>query len=91
MQAGAQHERFVVSELHAATPSADKIEGINIPYPPPLTKEELARHMRVGLRTVDNWIASRRVPYIKIGRLVRFRLSDVERALKRYTVEEVSI
>jgi excisionase family DNA binding protein len=80
-----------VSKSHTAAPSAAKIEGTDNSYPSPLTKEELARHMRVGLRTVDNWIASRKIPYIKLGRLVRFRLDDVERALKRYTVEEVTL
>jgi len=60
-------------------------------YPRPITKAELARYLDVSPRTVDNYISSRRIPYIKIGRLVRFRLADVERALKRYTVEEISI
>ena len=56
-----------------------------------MTKAELAEFLDVSLRTVDSYISSRRIPYIKIGRLVRFRLPDVERALKRYTVEEVRL
>jgi hypothetical protein len=29
--------------------------------------------------------------YIRLGRLIRFRIEDVERALRRYTVEEVKL
>jgi len=69
----------------ASIPEADNF------YPRPMTKAELANFLNVSARTVDNYISSRRIPYIKIGRLVRFRLADVERALKRFTVEEVRL
>ena len=75
-----------MSTSYAATPSADKLEGIARP----ITKTELAQFLGVSLRTVDAYVSSRRIPYIKLGRLVRFRLPDVERALKRFTVEEVT-
>lgn len=89
---GAQHERIVVSKTQTAAPLADKIEGIDIPYPRPLTKAELAKHLQVCPRTVDYLMARRKIPFIKLGgRIVRFRLTDVERALQRYTVEEVSL
>jgi excisionase family DNA binding protein len=55
------------------------------------TKAELARFLNVSPRTVDNYVASRKIPFLKLGRLVRFRLADVERALKRYTISEVSL
>jgi excisionase family DNA binding protein len=73
---------------HAAQPSAGKFEDI---YRRPITKIELAEFLSVSLRTVDGYVSSRRIPYIKLGRSVRFRLADVERALKRYTIEEVSL
>jgi excisionase family DNA binding protein len=61
-------------------------------YSRPLTKIELADYLRVSPRTIDYYIAGRKIPFIKLGpRLVRFRLADVERALKRYTVEEISL
>jgi excisionase family DNA binding protein len=55
----------------------------------PLTRLELAAFLKVSPRTIDNYVASRRIPYIRMGRIVRFRIADVERALNRYTVEEV--
>lgn len=70
-------------------PSADNVEG-NINWRP-ITKPELAKYMRVGERTIDYWIAARKIPYFKIGRLVRFSLPAVEKALSRYEVKEVSL
>jgi excisionase family DNA binding protein len=57
----------------------------------PITKDELGEFLKVSARTVDTYIATRRIPYIKIGRLVRFKLADVEKALSRYTIEEVRL
>jgi excisionase family DNA binding protein len=57
-----------------------------------MTKAELAEYLGVSPRTVDNYVSGRKIPFIKLGsRLIRFRLADVDRALKRYTVEEVSL
>lgn len=74
-----------------AEPLADKFRAIGIPYQRPMTKAELAEFLRVSDRTVDNYVIGRVIPYIKLGRAVRFRLADVEKALSRYTVKEVSL
>ena len=56
------------------------------------TKREVAREYGVSLRTVDTWIAQKKIPFMKLSpRLVRFDLDAVERALARYTVKEISI
>jgi hypothetical protein len=55
------------------------------------TKADLAREQQVSIRTVDKWIAERKIPFKKLSpRLVRFDLDAVARALDRYTVEEVT-
>lgn len=55
------------------------------------TKREVAREYGVSLRTVDTWIAKKKIPFMKLSpRLVRFDLDAVERALGRYTVKEIS-
>jgi excisionase family DNA binding protein len=54
-------------------------------------KPGLAEHLKVCQRTVDYLMARRAIPYMKIGRLVRFRIADVERALKRFSVEEIKL
>jgi excisionase family DNA binding protein len=51
-----------------------------------LTKKELAPHLRVGPRTIDEWMRAGRIPFLKIGKSVRFRLGDVLEKLGQYRV-----
>ena len=47
------------------------------------TKREMARLLKVSVRTVTLMMHRGELAYLKIGgRLVRFRLADVERSLK---------
>jgi excisionase family DNA binding protein len=78
------------SSSAVAEPSADNFKG-DIPYWRPMTKAELRDYLRVSDRTVDNYVSGRVIPYIKIGRAVRFRLADVEKALARYTIKGISL
>lgn len=59
--------------------------------PPLITKQELAKDLRVGCRTIETWVAERRIPVVKLGfRTQRFSLHDVRRALRlHWTVKEV--
>ena len=55
-----------------------------------LTKRELAAALNVCERTIDNWVAQKRIPYLRLSaRLLRFNLAKVEAALARYEVKEV--
>jgi hypothetical protein len=55
------------------------------------TKAMVAAEHGVSLRTVNCWMAERRIPFKKLSpRLVRFDLDAVEKALARYTVKEIS-
>ena len=49
-----------------------------------LTKNELAMKMCMKLRTIDNWMKDGRLPYLKIGKTVRFEYSSVMERLKTY-------
>jgi excisionase family DNA binding protein len=42
-----------------------------------LTKHELAERLRVSSRTVDVYMRNKRLPFLKIGKTVRFRWTDV--------------
>ncbi len=53
-----------------------------------VTKPELARHIKVSPRTIDNWIAAKRIPVLRLGRSIRFNLANVEAALNRFEVKE---
>jgi excisionase family DNA binding protein len=40
--------------------------------------EQLATHLGVGRRTVQNMVRDRRVPFVKVGRSTRFRPAEIE-------------
>lgn len=48
-----------------------------------LTKAQLAERVGVSMRTLESWMAKRMIPYVKIGKTVRFRWLDVEDTIKR--------
>jgi excisionase family DNA binding protein len=60
------------------------------PYTRLLTKDELAKIIRKKRRSVEGLMADHKIPYLKIGHNVRFRLRDVEKALEKFVVKEVT-
>jgi excisionase family DNA binding protein len=55
-----------------------------------LSKQELALVIGVSPRTIDNWIAQKRIPFIRLSaRLIKFNLERVKAALARYEIKEV--
>ena len=55
-----------------------------------LSKRELAAVLGVSARTIDAFVADRRIPRLRLSpRLTRFSLPKVEAALARYEVREV--
>ena len=43
-----------------------------------LTKAEVAAYAQCTTRCIDNWMRFGYLPYFKIGRTVRFKISDVD-------------
>lgn len=43
-----------------------------------LTADEVAAMLRCSRRSVTNYATRGEIPHVRIGRLIRFRLSDVE-------------
>jgi len=60
-------------------------ERIEFPASPDYeTKSQVARRLNVSVRTVDNLMKQRRLPFIKLtSKLVRFPKSDVDAYLAR--------
>ena len=55
-----------------------------------LSKRELAAVLGVSARTIENWVAEKRIPRLRLSsRLTRFNLSKVLNALARYEIKEV--
>ena len=42
-----------------------------------LEKAETADRLKISTRTLDQWMRAKRVPFLKIGKTVRFRWEDV--------------
>jgi excisionase family DNA binding protein len=53
-------------------------------------KKEVAARYQVCVRTVDYWIAAKRIPVIRVGGLVRFHMQRVDEALRRFEVKEIA-
>jgi excisionase family DNA binding protein len=51
-----------------------------------LRKRELAEKLAISKRTLDVWMKAGRVPFLKVGRSVRFRLPDVLQKLNDFRV-----
>jgi excisionase family DNA binding protein len=43
-----------------------------------MTRREAAAHFRVAVRTMENWTRKGYVPYYKLGKVVLYKLSDIE-------------
>jgi hypothetical protein len=55
-----------------------------------LSKQELALTVGVCPRTIDNLMAQRKIPFIRLSaRLIKFNLERVKDALARYEIKEV--
>ena len=43
------------------------------------TAKEVAEFLKVDEDSVYRWVAQRRIPFVKIGRLTRFRPADMQK------------
>jgi excisionase family DNA binding protein len=55
---------------------------------PLLSKPEAAAYLSIAEQTISNWLATGRykLPYVRVGRLIRFRKSDLDAFIARRTV-----
>lgn len=49
-----------------------------------INKVEVARRLNKRVRTIDNWMARGIIPYVKAGRSVLFKWSDVENHIQAH-------
>jgi excisionase family DNA binding protein len=56
-----------------------------------LSKREIAQYFGKSERSVDRLRKRRVIPYLIIGGSIRFRLTDVEKALSRFQIREVAL
>jgi len=44
-----------------------------------LTIEELAQYLKVAEQTIRRWVLNRDVPFCKIKKVIRFRITEIEK------------
>ena len=49
--------------------------------------EETAEYLGIKKSTLYSWVFQRKIPHIKLGRLVKFDPNDVEQLLKQNRIE----
>ena len=52
-----------------------------------LSPQELSAALNISIETVYAWTSQKRIPYIKMGRLVRFNADEVNKWLERQRVK----
>jgi excisionase family DNA binding protein len=64
---------------------------MRVPAPPPqrerpelMTPAEVAEVLRLSEKTIRGWLFAGRMPYIKVGRVVRVERAEFERWLKEH-------
>ena len=75
-----------IRELTEATKAAEPVHGgINMLSRADgwVGKKEAAEHLKIGQSTLSNWIRKELIPYVRLGRSVRFKLSQVDEAMNR--------
>ena len=50
--------------------------------------KQLSESTGLSVFTLYSWINQKRIPYVKVGRLVRFDPKKIEKWIERKTVEE---
>ena len=56
------------------------------------SKQEVALAVGVSPRTIDNWMAQKRIPFLRLSaRLIKFNLERVKATLARYEVKEAGV
>lgn len=51
---------------------------------------ELARCLSIPKGTLYNWVYLRRIPFVKLGRALRFDLDEIERIVRSSSTLEVA-
>lgn len=71
----------------AITPDLLTRDGAAI-APDLMTRDEAAAYLRVKRQTLSVWASSKRydLPYVKVGRAVRYRRADLDRFIESRTV-----
>lgn len=49
---------------------------------------ELSNYLGISSNTLYSWVSQRRIPFVKLGRLTKFDLQEIEEWIEENSVEE---
>lgn len=65
------------------------VEGTKVLRSPNLIdKDTLARELGVSVNTLYAWVNQRKIPYVKVGRLLKFDRKDIEAWIEDRKIKE---
>mgnify|MGYP006310667409 CR=1 FL=1 len=50
-----------------------------------LNSSEAAKYLNIKEWTLRHWVSEKRIPYVKLGRCVRFKQSDLDKYIEQNT------
>jgi len=53
------------------------------------SRQEAAAYLGISPDTLKKWTTQRRIPFVKLGGAVRYRLSDLDAYIEAHVVKEV--
>ncbi|OQA92043.1 MAG: Helix-turn-helix domain protein [Elusimicrobia bacterium ADurb.Bin231] len=56
-----------------------------------LNINELAEYLGIKISTVYSWVNQRKIPYVKVGRLVKFDQVDIDKWIAEQKVAEANL
>lgn len=71
-------------EMQGGPPSA-----FSLPPRMYLRKDQAANWLGVSERCLEDWQRAKVIPYVKVGRVILFRVDALDRALQRFTIKAV--
>lgn len=72
-----------IQQLQEAIHTANRRKASDL-----VSREDAAAYLGVSPKTLATWATTRRylLPYVKVGRVVRYRLADLDRFIESRTV-----
>ena len=54
-----------------------------------LSPQELSHYLGIAIQTVYEWTSQKKIPYIKLGRLVKFDQQEIDEWVKMQKIEVI--
>ena len=56
-----------------------------------LTTEQAAEILKIKPGTLRSWVSQRKIPYVKLGRLVRFDKNAIENFIEQNSIDAIPV